>query len=307
MNDQRAPDVQACCRAIAEAFPALCGRPCGYLAEGWDSVACEVGGGLVFRFPRRPDVAAQLEREARLLPALAPALPVPIPVFSHVAPRGGLADLPFAGYPRLRGVSLEEAPRLLDVASSLVAQLAAFLTALHRFPLARAVERGVPPGSWANWRRSWLDFRAGIERDLASLLLPGERRALSRFWDAFIAELEGAGHPVTLIHHDLGLEHILVAPDGSRLTGVIDWGDVAIGDPAIDFTPFATHYEAAVVEALLREYGREVDAGFTRRAAWYGRCAPFHQFRYGWATGQWEHVEQGLAGIREQTAGFVAG
>jgi aminoglycoside phosphotransferase (APT) family kinase protein len=37
---------------------------------------------------------------------------------------------------------------------------------------------------------------------------------------------------LTFIHGDLGAEHVFV--DGDRITGVIDWGDAAIGDPAID-------------------------------------------------------------------------
>lgn len=47
-----------------------------YLAEGWDSTVFTVNGELVFRFPKRADVAAQLRRELRLLPA-------PIPRFLY--------------------------------------------------------------------------------------------------------------------------------------------------------------------------------------------------------------------------------
>jgi aminoglycoside phosphotransferase (APT) family kinase protein len=35
-----------------------------------------------------------------------------------------------------------------------------------------------------------------------------------------------------LIHGDLGAEHVFVA--GGRISGIIDWGDAALGDPAVD-------------------------------------------------------------------------
>lgn len=47
---------------------------------GWDSAATLVDGRWVDRRPRRPEVADQLRRETRLMPWLAPRLPVPVPV-----------------------------------------------------------------------------------------------------------------------------------------------------------------------------------------------------------------------------------
>ncbi len=73
--------------AIAAAFPALPIRTMRFLAAGWDSTVWEVNGDLVFRFPKRAEVAEWLLREIALLPALAPVLPVPVPRFDYVAER----------------------------------------------------------------------------------------------------------------------------------------------------------------------------------------------------------------------------
>ncbi len=42
-----------------------------------------------------------------------------------------------------------------------------------------------------------------------------------------------------LLHADLGGEHLLIDPDTSRVTGIIDWTDMEWGDPARDFSGLA--------------------------------------------------------------------
>ena len=297
------PDTSFYREAIRAAFPDLRVETCAWLAEGWDSVACEVNGALVFRFPKRPEVAAILERELCLTRQLLPELPAPLPDVLYVAPRGGLADLPFAGYPKLGGVGLDALPHALHEASPLAPQLAAFLSGLHQFPLARVVECGFSAAAWSDWVDHWLAFRARFKADEAALLDPTERAAAGRLWDDFIAELTRTERRVALIHGDLALEHILVSPAGDALTGVIDWGDATIGDPALDFAAFVAHAGRGFVAAMLTRYEPPPDDGLLRRADWYGRIGPFHELRFGVETGQPEHVERGLAGIRRLAGG----
>src|SRR5436190_983318 len=48
--------------------------------NGWDARAVLVDGAYVERTPRRPEVEASMRREARLMPWLAPQLPLPVAV-----------------------------------------------------------------------------------------------------------------------------------------------------------------------------------------------------------------------------------
>lgn len=67
---------------IAQQFPALGATEIGALGVGWDNAAYLLtgpGGQTVFRFPRRQLAVDLLLREARILPLLAPHLPLPIP------------------------------------------------------------------------------------------------------------------------------------------------------------------------------------------------------------------------------------
>ncbi len=269
-------------RAIEAAFPALTVEHCRLLGEGWDSAAWLVNNLLLFRFPKRLAVARALRREIALLPALAPTLPVAIPHFTYVAGWGAPTDpaLSFVGYPLLDGVFLDTVPGLLHETSPLLPQLADFLRALHRFPPEQAVAAGLPAVAWAEWVAHWERFAARLMVAEAARFTPATRVRLVGLHDALLAKLRRAERPITLLHHDLAPEHLLVAPDGVRLTGVIDWGDIALGDPALDFVGIAGACSVATLDALLAAYG-PVDEGFRRRIAWYGRMAPLHLLGYG--------------------------
>ena len=53
--------------ALATCFPDVELRDVRLLAQGWDSVVLEVGGDLIFRFPRYPHVHELFLREMELL------------------------------------------------------------------------------------------------------------------------------------------------------------------------------------------------------------------------------------------------
>ncbi len=80
--------------AIAEGFPNLSVDTLEYLSEGKDSVACLVNHRLVFRFPKQDRAEQKLLIETRLLPELAPTLPLAIPRFTYTV------LTPLTSYPR---------------------------------------------------------------------------------------------------------------------------------------------------------------------------------------------------------------
>ena len=252
-------------------IPAATMEPVG---AGWDSDTYEVDGRWIFRFPRRPPVEERVRHEIRFLPELAGALSAPVPRFEFVS----LEPL-VVGYAKLDGVPLKTPP--LTVAR----ELGRFLGELHSFPVERARDLGVPQGEL---EPDLDDFR---ERVLP-LLDPGERRTAA----TLLAEPETFSFAPVFIHGDLGPEHLLV--DGSRLSGVIDWSDARIGDPAIDFAWLLHGTTDAFAGELVRAYYGTVDADLRRRTLFFHRLGPWHEVVYGLETGIREYVDSGLAGIR---------
>ena len=112
------------------------------VGEGSDHLAYEVNGELIVRCSKEPDPAARaghVDREARLLAAVAAIAPLPVPAPSLVIPEQGCL-----AYRKLRGVPLLDLPRQQRSAhdTTIAAMLGELLTALHARP-------------WSRWPRWW--------------------------------------------------------------------------------------------------------------------------------------------------------
>lgn len=240
-----------CARAeIERAFPALAVHEIGFLGAGMDSAAYLVNGALVFRFPKDEAVSRALSREIALLPKLADRLPVAIPRFEYVG-RQAPSGLLFVGYPLIPGEPLTpEAFTSLAAArqESVLDTLAAVLCGVHSFPSEEAVAAGVEPLSTRDRVRArWSEAHAKI----VTLLTPDDSRALARLVESFIADEANFEAPPCLLYADFAPEHLLHDPASGALTGLIDWGDMTIGDPDYDLL------------YLYQDYGE----GFVRRLA----------------------------------------
>ncbi len=280
--------------AITTAFPNLALRTCRFLAEGWDSVVWEVNNDLVFRFPKRAEVATQLRIEIALLPVLGPTLPVPTPRFAYVADGADTDAFPVVGYPKLPGVPLVDMATAAIAPERLAAQIGQFLTALHRFPTDCAVTSGVPDSNPETWRAHYVTMRAALVPLFPCMTLP-ERAQTETLFAAYLDDAAHFRFAPVLLHRDLGGDHFLLDPHTGNLTAVVDWGDVSIGDPAQDFCGLP----AAWLPALLAAYGGAVDATFADRVAFYRSLGPYHTLVFGLLYGGGERfIEQGLAELR---------
>jgi aminoglycoside phosphotransferase (APT) family kinase protein len=117
--------------------------------------------------------------------------------------------------------------------------------------------------------------------------------------EAFLADEENFSFAPTLIHADLGPAHLLA--EGGELTGVIDWGDVRVGDPALDF---AWLLQQPFAEAVLEGYGGH-DPRLPERALFYHRLGPWYELHFGLFFDRPEFVESGLAGVRSRLPGAL--
>lgn len=297
-------DPEDCLRRLRVRYPDLPIQRYTVFTNGWDSLALALDDTWLVRCARRPDVEAQLAIEARLLPALAPALPAPIPHFELIGDPGARGPT-FAGYRLLPGVALPDALAAApDQASALACQIGAFLGALHAFPLERAAAAVAPfslpsEGAGAGTRRHYADFYEYVRAHVFPLLdAPAQARAAA-LWEPFLADDANFAFRSVLIHADLAGEHILCDPATGALTGVIDWGDARTGDPALDFTGLLRVAGPAFANASLAAYPGPIDTTFRRRMEFYARLIPYHEARFGLDTHQPDHLARGLATIRE--------
>lgn len=270
--------------------------------QGWDSITLFVNDDMIFRFARRPDVAEQLAREARLLPALAQTLPVAIPRFEYVCaePAGGVR---FVGYHAIGGAPLSPESFSPAHAAELAQQLGVFLTALHSFPVTEATQLGVVGGSADDWRREYVAFFGEVREHIFLLLSETERSQVAARWERYLGNSANFTFAPALIHRDLAPEHILHEPETGQLSGVIDWGDASLGDPAQDFTGLHRELGQEFAASVFAHYQRAIKGDvetFWQRVRFYGSIGPLHEIRFGQLSGDDEHIAHGLAALHRQ-------
>lgn len=284
-------DAEHCHRILRESFPELDLRGVRYFAQGWDYELWEVNEELLFRFPMREACVAPLQKEIRLLPELADALSVAVPWPEYVSEGCDEFALPFYGYRKLAGVPLSEAALTETQRRDIARELGRFLSQLHRFTIDRAQALDVPCFSAKGWRARYRTFRDRGDREVAPLLSPDERATVAEFWRLFLENDAYFQFSPTLIHGDLDDAHVLVDAKTGQLTGIIDFGDAMVGDPALDFAGF----EGAFRAALLGSYELPVDATLERRADVYRQqISPYNAVFYGLEIGDPEWVRRGL-------------
>lgn len=290
-RDQAGGDRAGFVREIVAAH--LPGYPAGavvLLGEGEDNVAFEVGGELIVRFSKEPDPvrrAAGVRGEVRLLDAVARLSPLPVPEPSFAAAEHGCL-----AYFRLPGRPLIELPLAGQAAHSaeIGAGIGELLAALHQVPVGGMeplVDIDDEPAA------AWLDEAADTYASIVSSVPTAHRPAV----EAFLSEPPPAGgDPLVFSHNDLGIEHVLVEDTTWALTGVIDWSDAAICDPARDFGLLYRDLGATALRAALRSYGAR-DGAIAARAAFYAKCGVLEDMAYGIATGRSAYLDKSLAAL----------
>jgi aminoglycoside phosphotransferase (APT) family kinase protein len=225
--DEVHTDVDLVRRLLAGQFPQWAERPLRLVpSHGTDHDIYRLGGDLAVRLPRIGWATQQAAREAEWLPRLAPHLPLALPV--PVA----MGD-PAEGYPFdwsvcewLPGESASTARYDPDAAA---VDLAAFIAALRRIDTA-----GAYPRAPRNRGADLAELDEGVRDAVRRLGDRVDGAAVLRAWQESLDAPAWSG-PGRWLHGDLLPGNLLVV-DG-RLSAVIDFGGLNVGDPACDLQP----------------------------------------------------------------------
>lgn len=225
--DEVDTDVSLVGRLLAAQFPQWADLPIEPVpSAGTDNALYRLGDDMAVRLPRIAWAVGQVDKEQRWLPKLAPRLPLAIPVpLAKGAPGEGY-PWHWSVYRWLEGENAT-IERIADPRRAAI-ELAQFIAALQRIDATG----GPPPGSHNSGRGVPLATRdAQTRAAIAALHGTLDSEAVIAAWETALQAPEWSGPPVW-IHGDLQSGNLL-AQQG-RLSAVIDFGCLGVGDPACD-------------------------------------------------------------------------
>ncbi len=271
--------------------------PLRLLGEGFRSIALETAVGQVFRIGRSPEATEGHLKELRLLPHLHDRLPAAIP--QPIWYCGPSERFPFGviGYPKLPGTPL--IPEMLSgEGNNLIAELAAFLAALHRFPPREVLSIGVP--ILPTFSPEVEAMRDEVLPALSSRLTQAEYERVARWWESFLSNERMRRYKPALVHGDLWYENVLVDERGEHVLGVVDFEGASLADPATDFA--AQFYLGEPFVVLLweqyAEAGGTADEDLLYRAKRLWQLREFEGVQFSIRTDDMEELEDSILKLR---------
>lgn len=281
VRDLETNDPTILLKRISQEFPELRWEKYEFVNRGWDHEVIILDNRLVFRFPASSEYLAGLEKEVSLLNYLNNKIDFPIPRYIYVA-----HDKTFAGYEIIPGKELDEYAftMLPDRDQGLVAeQLADFFTRLHSINIEELQPFDI---TLSDLQVEAQKLQEGAEQYLQHTLTRDEyvqaSAALHRF-----QTISSSEYPRALIHNDISPKHIIWDNEARRI-GVIDFGDRAISDPAIDFAELFL-YDQAFAEKVYRFYAGLKDDTFLNRSIIYAKRVGIHTLVNSFLTDKMSH------------------
>ena len=258
--DDSAPiDVPLVQLLVAGQFPKWAHLPIRPVkASGHDNSTFRLGSEMSVRMSSAYRYAARVETEQLWLPKLAPHRPLPIPTPLAMG-------APAHGYPWSWSVNRwldgESATiERIDDLSVFAHDLANFLNGLRGIDTAGAP----PPGPEKFYRGGDLAvYDAQVRECIDGLQDVVDEKTATAVWEAALDATWR--EPAVWLHGDVAAENLLVK-DG-RLFAVIDFGQLATGDPACDVTIAWTFLRGASRDVFRRQLSGN-EATWSRGRGW---------------------------------------
>ncbi len=235
MDNQLIIDAALAHGLVASQFPKWKDLPIQSVAlSGWDNRTFHLGDEMLIRMPSSAEYAAQVEKEQHWLPKLSSLLPLPIPVPLAIGKPGEGYPWKWSIYCWIEGETAVSSH--IENLSDFASDLAQFLKALESIDSTG----GPMPGLHSFYRGGPLKtYDAEVRRAIAILKDKIDVEDVTKVWeDALGTTWEGK--PVW-VHGDIAPGNLLV--QNGKLSAVIDFGQLTVGDPACDLAIAWTFFQ----------------------------------------------------------------
>jgi aminoglycoside 2''-phosphotransferase len=234
--------VQHYIQKIYKYYPNLAIDTVKFNRDGQYNDVLIVNESLVFRFDKVHTGIKSLRQEIRVLQNLQAhiSLQIPNPLYVNIDPEDKGDG--FIGYQMIPGTPLwrENFQKItnIDARKKIAAQLASFLQSLHQISVPEIgsdLPRRDNPQEWEE-----MYFR--IQDKLYPAMRQDARRQVSEHFENFLDQSDRYVFEPKLRHGDFGPGNIIYNPKSLSIVGIIDFGAIALGDPARDFAGLFISY-----------------------------------------------------------------
>ena len=228
--------------------------------QGHDNRTFHLGNDMLIRMPSGQDYASKVEIEQKYLPKLAPHISLKIPRPIHMGKSS--KDYPFnwSIYEWIEGDSLNQISKNKLNLAEVAKDLASFIKELHKIDTKDA-----PMAGKHNFYRGvgidvYFDDAISYIKKLEDII--DSKKAVSVMEEAINSKWER--EPVW-IHGDLATPNILIKDN--KVNAIIDFGGMAIGDPACDLVLYWNFFEGKSQSIFKSELNLDKDT-WDRAKGW---------------------------------------
>ncbi|MFC3909340.1 GNAT family N-acetyltransferase [Legionella dresdenensis] len=246
---------------IAEQFPEFAHLPIEPVEkQGHDNRTYRLGREMLIRMPTAESYALKVPKEQSLLPKLAPRLTVSIPAPIKMGAASGRYPYPFSIYKWLEGVSINLLMLDNECIEKLAFDLARFLKELQNITDVS----GPVPGQHNWWRGDHVSvYDKGARDQISELSTIIDGNNAIKLWER-ACKTKWSKSPVW-IHGDFAIGNMLL--NEGKLSAIIDFGGMALGDPACDLVIAWTFLNGKARDIFFREMGLDENT-WLRAKAW---------------------------------------
>ena len=227
--------------------------------QGTFNIVFEINEQWIFRFTREKTQFKQLDVEKNFLLHFFDSALIQVPRIEYSGSN-------FIGYRKIQGV-----PLVKDIVDTLNGKqimaiwesLGLFITQLHESAFTHQDLSAFPYGGKDFWEDLW----EPVKNDLSTRT----RELAHEYFVSYFLEAGNEKIETTICHGDLHPNHILYDADTHSISGIIDFGNICLNDPAIDFNLFERLYGDEALISILQFYNRSIEPNFRKRITFQNR------------------------------------
>lgn len=211
--------------------------------EGQYNDVLIVNQSFIFRFAKVPDAIKTLHQEVTVQQKLKDHLSIKIPKPLYINIKPEVLGEVFVGYTMIPGKPLwrDQFQKITNgnTKQKIATQLATFLKELHHPSVLKVISEDL---SQSDTQEEWIDLYRQVREKLYSFMRPDALLQVADHFEKHLGNSEQSFFEPRVRHGDFGTGNIIYNPESLSIEGIIDFGNVAVGDPASDFAGLLSSY-----------------------------------------------------------------